>query len=634
MSEDEPRGAPQSPTSAMKRASHSSTSASATWHASANRHCAPSSFDTESAEPVKCSGVPERQRSRNRVRRNSSLNTSDPYSTPTKKSTAGVTVRWVYLPFVLAAVICFSIGLYVHSSATSQKLETAVLDGQLQVDFGQRQLQSREVIAKDVTVAKRDSTLVKKLLKLKEGLMEQRAAQMQGALRWLTEVSANLRPPLLALVTNRLERDAENAYFFTLGSGLKSLGYAIEVGLVVPCLITPPLIRHRTITRLTSPAPLFGLAIPPCCRPWDFLPFCSYQGVLANSLEATPFIAKLAQEPFTEVPLVWVVHEADVADRLAVYESSQHMQGLRQQWVDLFARPDALVFPCMALKERYQFLNTENFVVIPGSPTWTYAATRFAASHSPESERAARQIPPDTFTVAVAGNQRVYQGKWRERAMAMHAVQSLVQPPVMGWGSLWGWMVGDAGGKGGGQGGGGGEESGGRGGGVGGEGGMEQRRGGRGRGGEGNQKEREGVSAVERAHVVFMGNWNSSGSQSQLAVLKVVAKHLLIANLTWGVGEAEGEEGMGVLMASDVVVWSSVEEEREVNPLLVKALALGKVIVVPKLIKIRAEVGGWAGESVAGERMGGSVGGGWFVVVSGGWWWWVVVVSGGWWCWV
>ncbi|CAI6002012.1 unnamed protein product [Closterium sp. NIES-65] len=424
---------------------------------------------------------------------------------------------------------------------------------------------------------------------------------MQGALRWLTEVSANLRPPLLALVTNRLERDAENAYFFTLGSGLKSLGYAIEViaqeggpmadawrGLAFPAppLSPAPLSRpslpHLSPAPLshTSPAPLFCLAIPPCCRPWDFLPLRSYQGVLANSLEATPFIAKLAQEPFTEVPLVWVVHEADVADRLAVYESSQHLQGLRQQWVELFARPDALVFPCMALKERYQSLNTGNFVVIPGSPTWTYAATRFAASHSPESERAARQIPPDTFTVAVAGNQRVYQGKWRERAMAMHAVQSLVQPPGLGWGSIWGWMVGDAVGKGGGQGGGGG---------GGGEGRREQRGGGRGRGGEGNQKEREGVSAVERAHVVFMGSWNTSGSQSQLAVLKVVAKHLLIANLTWGVGEAEGEEGMGVLMASDVVVWSSVEEEREVNPLLVKALALGKVIVVPKLIKIRAE---------------------------------------------
>ncbi|CAI5954627.1 unnamed protein product [Closterium sp. NIES-64] len=356
----------------------------------------------------------------------------------------------------------------------------------------------------------------------------------------------------------------------------------------IPPLILPPLNYPRVIAQEGGPMAdaWRGLAVRVTITgrhntSLNHIDWLDYQGVLANSLEATPFIAKLAQEPFTEVPLVWVVHEADVADRLAVYESSQHLQGLRQQWVELFARPDALVFPCMALKERYQSLNTGNFVVIPGSPTWTYAATRFAASHSPESERAARQIPPDTFTVAVAGNQRVYQGKWRERAMAMHAVQSLVQPPGLGWGSIWGWMVGDAVGKGGGQGGGGG---------GGGEGRREQRGGGRGRGGEGNQKEREGVSAVERAHVVFMGSWNTSGSQSQLAVLKVVAKHLLIANLTWGVGEAEGEEGMGVLMASDVVVWSSVEEEREVNPLLVKALALGKVIVVPKLIKIRAEL--------------------------------------------
>ncbi|GJP84418.1 hypothetical protein CLOP_g14476 [Closterium sp. NIES-67] len=592
MCDDEPRGAPPSPTSAMKRPSHSSASASATWHASANRHCAPSSFDTESAEPVRCSGVPERQRSRNRVRRNSSLNSSDLYSSHAKRSTAGVTARWVYLPFILAAVICFGIGLYVHSSATSQTLETAVLDGQVQIDFGQRQLQSREVIVKDVTVSKRDSTLVKKLLKLKEGLMERRAAQVQGALRWLTEVSANLRPPLLAFVTDRLERDAENAYFFTLGSGLKSLGYAIEViaqegGPMVEAwkgLSTRVTITGRHNTSL------------------DHIDWLDYQGVLANSLEATPFIAKLGQEPFTEVPLVWIVHEADVADRLAAYESSQQLQGLRQQWVELFARPDAVVFPCIALKERYQSLDTGNFLVIPGSPTWTYAATRFAASHASESERAARQIPPDAFTVAVAGNQRVYQGKWRERAMAMHAVQSLVQPPGVGWGSLWGWMGGDAGRKGGGEGrsgerggeGSGGEGSGGRGGGGGGRGvgGREQRGGGRGRGrgGDGNQKEREGVSAVERAHVVFMGNWNSSGAQSQLAVLKVVANHLLIANMTWGVGEAEGEEGMGMLLGSDVVVWSSVEEEREVNPLLVKALALGKVVVAPKLIKIRAEL--------------------------------------------
>lgn len=54
------------------------------------------------------------------------------------------------------------------------------------------------------------------------------------------------------------------------------------------------------------------------------------------------------QEPFCTIPLIWIVQEDALADRLLVYEETGWMD-LISHWRSAFSRADVIVFPDFSL---------------------------------------------------------------------------------------------------------------------------------------------------------------------------------------------------------------------------------------------------------------------------------------------
>jgi hypothetical protein len=73
-----------------------------------------------------------------------------------------------------------------------------------------------------------------------------------------------------------------------------------------------------------------------------------FEGVIADSLEAKEAISSLMQEPFRSVPLIWIVHEDILANRLPVYQR-MGQNSLISHWRSAFARADVVVFPQFTL---------------------------------------------------------------------------------------------------------------------------------------------------------------------------------------------------------------------------------------------------------------------------------------------
>lgn len=54
------------------------------------------------------------------------------------------------------------------------------------------------------------------------------------------------------------------------------------------------------------------------------------------------------QEPFCSVPLIWIIHQDTLANRLQVYES-MGWERLILHWRSAFRRADVIVFPDFSL---------------------------------------------------------------------------------------------------------------------------------------------------------------------------------------------------------------------------------------------------------------------------------------------
>lgn len=54
------------------------------------------------------------------------------------------------------------------------------------------------------------------------------------------------------------------------------------------------------------------------------------------------------QEPFCSVPLIWIIQDATLANRLSVYED-MGWEHLISYWKNAFSRADVVVFPDFSL---------------------------------------------------------------------------------------------------------------------------------------------------------------------------------------------------------------------------------------------------------------------------------------------
>ena len=60
----------------------------------------------------------------------------------------------------------------------------------------------------------------------------------------------------------------------------------------------------------------------------------------------------LAQEPFTKIPVIWVINDDTLGRRLGEYKLAAST-GLISDWKRSFQRADVMVFPDYALPVRY-----------------------------------------------------------------------------------------------------------------------------------------------------------------------------------------------------------------------------------------------------------------------------------------
>ncbi|XP_023522480.1 uncharacterized protein LOC111786460 isoform X2 [Cucurbita pepo subsp. pepo] len=150
-----------------------------------------------------------------------------------------------------------------------------------------------------------------------------------------------------------------------------------------------------------------------------------YDGIIADSLEAEIAIASLMQEPFCSLPLIWIVREDTLANRLPMYEE-RGWKRLISHWNSSFRRANVVVFLDFALPMLYSILDNGNFHVIPGSPADVYAAENYKNVHSKSQLREKNGFNEDDILVIVVGSLFFPNELSWDYAVAMHSIGPLL----------------------------------------------------------------------------------------------------------------------------------------------------------------------------------------------------------------
>ncbi|KAF3539059.1 hypothetical protein F2Q69_00018395 [Brassica cretica] len=146
--------------------------------------------------------------------------------------------------------------------------------------------------------------------------------------------------------------------------------------------------------------------------------FCisCFEGVIADSLEA--------KKPF-QVPLIWIVHEDILANRLSVYQK-MGQSSLVSHWRSAFARANAVVFPQFTLPMLHSVLDDGNFVVIPESVVDVWAAESYSETHTKQTLRESNGFGEDDLIIMVLGSSFFYDDFSWDNAVAMHMLGPLL----------------------------------------------------------------------------------------------------------------------------------------------------------------------------------------------------------------
>lgn len=131
------------------------------------------------------------------------------------------------------------------------------------------------------------------------------------------------------------------------------------------------------------------------------------------------------QEPFCSVPLVWIIQEDILANRLLQYEE-MGWKHLVSHWKTTFSRANVIVFPDFTLPMLYSVLDTGNFFVVPGSPVDVWAAESYSKTQSKYQLRKNRGFSTDDILVLVVGSSIFYNDLSWDYAVAMHAIGPLL----------------------------------------------------------------------------------------------------------------------------------------------------------------------------------------------------------------
>ncbi|KAL0680574.1 hypothetical protein Bca4012_047421 [Brassica carinata] len=133
----------------------------------------------------------------------------------------------------------------------------------------------------------------------------------------------------------------------------------------------------------------------------------------------------LMQEPFRSVPLIWIVHEDILANRLPVYQK-MGQSSLVSHWRSAFARANAVVFPQFTLPMLHSVLDDGNFVVIPESVVDVWAAERYSETHAKQTLRESNGFGEDDLIIMVLGSSLFYDDFSWDNAVAVHMLGPLL----------------------------------------------------------------------------------------------------------------------------------------------------------------------------------------------------------------
>ncbi|CAJ1950280.1 unnamed protein product [Sphenostylis stenocarpa] len=222
------------------------------------------------------------------------------------------------------------------------------------------------------------------------------------------------RKPHLALVFGELLVDSQQLLMVTVATALQEIGYEIQVF----SLEDGP--GHNMWRNLGVPISIFRT----CDKRNNTVDWLNYDGIIVSSLEAKGAFSCFLQEPFKSIPLIWIIHEKNLAYRSRQYTSNGQIE-LLNDWGRVFNRSTVVVFPNYALPMIYSTFDAGNFFVIPGTPAETLEAEAFMALQK-DNLRVSMGYGPEDVIIAIVGSQFLYKGMWLGHAIVLRALEPLL----------------------------------------------------------------------------------------------------------------------------------------------------------------------------------------------------------------
>ncbi|XP_077225946.1 UDP-Glycosyltransferase superfamily protein isoform X2 [Tasmannia lanceolata] len=227
-----------------------------------------------------------------------------------------------------------------------------------------------------------------------------------------TEPRVAIRPPRLAIVLGSMKKDPLSLMLLTVAKGLQRLGYMLTIYTIEDGE------AHSSWKQIgCQPFVLGGENI-------SHVDWSIFEGIVLSSLEAERATTSLMQEPFSSIPVIWVIQEDALGKRLPVY-AEMGWDPLIIKWRSAFSRADVVVFPEFSLPMLYSVLDNGNFYVISGSPVDVWAAESYIESHSKYQLRKENELREDDLLILVIGSPLFYNELPWEYATAMHAIGPL-----------------------------------------------------------------------------------------------------------------------------------------------------------------------------------------------------------------
>ncbi|KAG2723391.1 hypothetical protein I3760_02G169000 [Carya illinoinensis] len=228
-----------------------------------------------------------------------------------------------------------------------------------------------------------------------------------------SEPRIGIRAPRLALILGNMKKNPQSLMLITVMKNLQKLGYVLKIFATADGQARSMWEQIGGQLSILSP------------ERYSLIDWLIFEGIIVDSLEVKEAISSLMQEPFCSVPLVWIIQEDTLANRLPAYEEMD-WKHLVSHWKTAFSRASVVVFPDFTLPMLYSVLDTGNFFVIPGSPVDVWAAESYSKTQSKYQLRQDNGFSKDDLLVLVIGSSFYYNDLSWGYAVAMHVIGPLL----------------------------------------------------------------------------------------------------------------------------------------------------------------------------------------------------------------